>query len=149
MEKANPFAADGYEGTMLRNGAAVYKFAHRSSDLLKVKNSMEQEFEIVGVTEKINYEKPLVAEGTPGAQRHTNGTFYLNGNPRPAGVVGAISCVTATGEHFDVGSGLSDAERKHYWENRPIGKLCTVRFQELSLRSIPRFPTFRAVRDYE
>ena len=63
--------------------------------------------------------------------------------------MGAFICKTATGERFDVGSGLTDAERQLYWNAPPTGKLCTVRFQELSLGGIPRFPTFRAVRDYE
>ena len=45
----------------------------------------------------------------------------------------------ADGTTFSVGSGLSDAQRE-----RPpaVGSLITFRYQELSDRGVPRFPTF-------
>jgi ATP-dependent DNA ligase len=33
--------------------------------------------------------------------------------------------------------------------NPPIGKLCAIKFQELSTDGIPRFPVYISIRDYE
>ena len=44
------YVDDGYEGSMLRNGCGVYLEKNRSYDLLKFKDFMDEEFEIVGYT---------------------------------------------------------------------------------------------------
>lgn len=44
------FVKDGYEGSMLRNGLSRYLEKNRSYDLLKFKDFMDEEFEIVGYT---------------------------------------------------------------------------------------------------
>lgn len=148
-EDPNPYALQGYEGTMLRNSGGSYKFAHRSSDLLKVKMMQDDEFEVIGISERMSYDKVPCQEGTPGSHRHTDGTWYTNENPKPTGTVGALTCIAKNGSQFDVGSGMDDAERKIFWEDPPIGKLVTVKYQELSLSGHPRFPVYKAVRDYE
>ena len=44
------FVDDGYEGSMLRNVSSLYLEKNRSYDLLKFKDFMDEEFEIVGYT---------------------------------------------------------------------------------------------------
>lgn len=44
------FISDGFEGTMIRNRFSLYKTKCRSSDLLKYKNFMDDEFKITGFT---------------------------------------------------------------------------------------------------
>lgn len=44
------FVDDGYEGSMLRNASSLYLEKNRSHDLLKFKDFMDEEFEIVGYT---------------------------------------------------------------------------------------------------
>jgi DNA ligase-1 len=44
------FLRDGYEGTIIRNGDGMYIKKYRSFDLLKLKDFMDAEFEIVGYT---------------------------------------------------------------------------------------------------
>lgn len=84
----------------------------RSTTLLKVKRFQDAEALVVG--------------HEPGKGRHR-------------GRLGALVCELAGGIQFAVGSGLTDAER----ENPPaIGATVTFRFQELSDRGVPRFPTF-------
>jgi len=44
------FTAAGYEGTMVRKADGLYKIKNRSTDLLKYKDFMDEEFEIVDFT---------------------------------------------------------------------------------------------------
>jgi DNA ligase-1 len=61
------------------------------------------------------------------------------GSGRHKGRLGALDVQLADGTQFSVGTGFSDAQR----ENPPaIGSTITFRYQELSDRGVPRFPSF-------
>jgi DNA ligase-1 len=64
---------------------------------------------------------------------------HLPGTGRHRGRLGALLVVLPDGTTFSVGTGFSDAERE-----RPpaVGSLITFRYQELSDRGVPRFPSF-------
>lgn len=86
--------------------------AGRSSTLLKVKTFHDAEARVV--------------EHLPGAGRHK-------------GRLGALSVELPDGTSFSVGTGFSDNQR----ENPPaVGSMITFRYQELSDRGVPRFPSF-------
>ncbi len=91
--------------------------AGRSATLLKAKQFYDAEARVV--------------EHLPGAGRHK-------------GRLGALAVVLPDGIQFSVGSGFSDAQRE-----RPpaVGSLITFRYQELTDRGVPRFPTFLRVRN--
>lgn len=145
----NIFEKDGYEGTMWRSSNGLYKFGKRSSDLLKIKSMMEDEFEIVGLKEELTHEKIIVPEGTPGAMKYADGTWYKNGDSYPAGTCGALIVKVAEGVTVDVGSGMDDATKQEHWNNPPIGKMLTVKYQERTDDGSLRFPIYKAIRDYE
>lgn len=67
---------------------------------------------------------------------------HLPGTGRHKGRLGALMVELPDGTSFAIGTGLSDAQRE-----RPpaIGSVVTFRYQELSDRGVPRFPSF--VRD--
>jgi DNA ligase-1 len=68
---------------------------------------------------------------------------YLPGKGRHAGRLGAVVVELPSGLTFSVGTGLSDAQR----QNPPaVGSLITYRYQELTDRGVPRFPSFVRVR---
>lgn len=90
--------------------------AGRSSTLLKVKTFHDAEAVVTG--------------HLPGAGRHK-------------GRLGALEVQLADGTTFSVGTGLSDAERS---TPPAIGSTITFRYQELSDRGVPRFPSFVRVR---
>ncbi|MCL6501923.1 MAG: DNA ligase [Pirellulales bacterium] len=90
--------------------------AGRSSTLLKVKQFHDDD--------------ALVVDHVAGAGRHQ-------------GRMGALVVETADGRRFSIGTGFSDAERNN---PPPIGSVVTYRYQELSDRGIPRFPSFVRVR---
>ena len=90
----------------------------RSSTLLKLKSFSELDAQVV--------------EHVPGQGRHR-------------GRMGALLVQLSNGLRFNVGTGFTDAQR----ETPPtVGTIITVRYQELTDRGVPRFPSFvRARRD--
>tara|TARA_B100000131_G_scaffold168442_1_gene162768 strand:- start:455 stop:1582 length:1128 start_codon:yes stop_codon:yes gene_type:complete len=117
------FVEQGYEGMMVRNQASAYKYKHRSYDLQKVKRFVDDEYEIIG--------------GKDGSGRESGLIIY--------------KCITPSGLEFDVRPRGSHEERAHAFKNleNNIGKMLTVRYQELTDDGRPRFPVGIAVRDYE
>lgn len=117
------FIAEGYEGSILRVGDCMYKAGDRSSQLLKVKDWITEEFEIIGVLADVH---------------ETQGIF---------------ECKTKTGGVFKARAKGEDAEREYYLQHPDefIGKLLTVEFFEWSTSEIPlpRFPVGITIRDYE
>jgi DNA ligase 1 len=107
--------AHGAEGLMLRKQGSIYERV-RSSTLLKVKTFMDAEAKIVGYTE---------------------------GKHRLVGMVGALQCeMPLTGNRFEIGTGLKDAERnwtgaKKRW---PVGTVLTYKYQNITAKGVPRFP---------
>ena len=84
----------------------------RTWDLMKVKQFHDDEAQIIG---------------------------YKNGKGKNEGKVGSLQCRNKEGKEFSVGSGLDEDIRDHPPE---IGTWITYRYQEKTLRGIPRFPTF-------
>ena len=68
---------------------------------------------------------------------------HLAGQGRHRGRMGALLVRLANGLRFNVGTGFTDAQR----ESPPaVGSIITVRYQELTDRGVPRFPSFVRVR---
>ena len=68
---------------------------------------------------------------------------HLPGKGRHAGRLGAVVVELPDGQTFSVGTGFSDAQR----QNPPaIGSTITYRYQEMTDRGVPRFPSFVRVR---
>jgi predicted DNA-binding WGR domain protein len=68
---------------------------------------------------------------------------HQEGSGRHKGRLGALLVEMSNGTQFAVGTGRTDAER----ENPPApGSLITFRYQELSDRGVPRFPSYAGVR---
>jgi len=112
----------GYEGVMLRNAASKYE-NKRSYNLQKVKEFIDEEFEIVGMEE---------ARGKRAGQ--------------------AIVILKAeNGKEFGAVPMGTDEHRKEILlrKGELIGKLATVKYQNLTADGIPRFPVLKTIRDYE
>jgi DNA ligase-1 len=145
----NRFDEEGYEGTMIRNADGLYKKGKRSSDLMKVKTFQDDEFPIVGVYQLTRKEKIIVPPHTPGAIEHSDGVWKKDGVETPVEMAGGLVLQLPDGRTFESGSGYDDETRIKFWKNPPIGKLATIKFQELTDGGVPRFPIFKAIRDYE
>ena len=114
----------GYEGLIIRNPHAPYHTNKRSNDLLKLKRYQDKEYEI------IDFVKPEYG--------------------KEKGCVVWV-CKTEDGKKFNVRPLGSFEDRKVWYENGKdfIGKMITVKFQELTHDGVPRFPVGVAIRDYE
>ena len=64
---------------------------------------------------------------------------HLPGTGRHAGRLGALLVTLPNGTQFAVGTGFTDAQRS---APPPIGSTITFRYQELTDRGVPRFPSF-------
>jgi len=65
------------------------------------------------------------------------------GKGKFAGKLGALRVRTDDGREFSIGSGLTDADRE---SPPPVGTVVTYRFQGLTAKRLPRFPSYLRVR---
>lgn len=106
------------EGLMIRRPKSLYEVG-RSSTLLKVKPFKDAEAVVIG--------------HEPGKGKHK-------------GRLGGLLVRMPDGKTFNVGTGLTDDERR----NPPaLGKTVTYRYTELTNDGIPKCASFVATRDYE
>jgi len=121
----------GAEGVMLRAPGSPYELK-RSKYLLKYKIKEDSE--------------AIVKE-------------YIPGEGRLKGLLGSLRCELLidsklSGIIFNIGTGLSDEQRKRYSEKNtefsiPIGSVVSFSYMELSKDSVPRHPVYRGLRhDY-
>lgn len=116
------YVAEGYEGIMLRNKTGPYKNA-RSADLQKYKEFFDDEYEVVD---------------------------YKEGEGQEEGCVLWV-CKTPEGKIFNCRPRGTREDRADLYRNgnKYVGKMLTVRFQELTDDKVPRFPVGITFRDYE
>jgi len=121
--KHDAYVAAKYEGLMVRNRDGMYDAGNRSNDLLKLKKFQDDEFEIIG---------------------------FKDGEGREEGCV-IWQCQTKDKKLFFCRPEGTLEEKKELFEHGDdyIGKLLTIRYQELTADGIPRFPVGVTIRDYE
>ena len=117
------FMQQGYEGTMIRDKDSVYEVGQRSNYLLKHKDFQTEEYEITGAK---------------------------TGHGRDADAVVWV-CKTQDDREFTVRPEGTIIQREEDYKNHKkyIGKMLTVRFQNLTALGVPRFPVGVVIRDYE
>lgn len=108
----------GGEGLVLHRADAPWR-AGRSNALFKLKPEMDDEAQVTG---------------------------YQPGQGRYAGLTGALVVRTPEGLRFELGSGLSDAQRRNPPE---LGSWVTYRYRDRTPSGLPRFATFVRVRPPE
>jgi DNA ligase-1 len=135
------FLEQGYEGVMLRDPEAPYKFGRstvKSQNLLKHKPFEDSEFKVVGFTQKMHNAN----EATTNELGNTERSSCKDGLV-PTGVLGAL--VLEYGEDFfECGTGFTDEQRKEIYENQDkyLGKLAKIQHQVIGQKNKPRFPSF-------
>jgi ATP-dependent DNA ligase len=119
------YVAAGYEGQMVKaaHGHYVGQGAGKrpTINLQKRKDFRDDEFRCVGVT--------------------------ISDEARIKGLVGALRFVTKNGTPFNCGTGFTDADRREWLANSPVGKTATLRYLYLSEDGIPQNNSFVAWRD--
>ena len=141
------YLSDGYEGLMLRDPKGIYKFGRATTNsniLLKVKDFMDSEAEVVGFKEKmIN-----TNEAKKDAFGHSKRSHAYAGKV-PAGTLGGFVLRMSDGREFTCGSGLTDSLRQQIWDNRScyLGQLVKYKFMTTGIKDLPRHPVFLGFRD--
>lgn len=108
--------ARGGEGLMLHKASSPFK-AGRQSDLRKYKLSHDAEATVIA---------------------------HLPGKGQFEGKTGALRVQTPDGKQFNLGSGLSVAQRTN---PPPIGSIVTYRYRDTTSTGLPRFATFVRVHE--
>ncbi len=123
------FEEDGYEGAILRNKQGIYEQNRRSPNLQKVKSFIDEEFEIIGLTD-------------------CKGKFEG---------MGKFICKTKEGGIFTAMPKGTEEQRRKYLTDKDelLGKQLTVKFFDWTVPTekqphpVPKFGVGIAVRDYE
>ena len=137
----------GYEGLMLRDPNGIYKFGRSSvkeNILLKVKEFMDDEAEIIAFREKM----VNTNEGLKDNFGRTKRSSCQDGL-KPSGTLGGLILRNSEGLEFSCGSGLNDALRDEIWKNKSkyLGKLVKYKFMSKGIKDLPRHPVFMGFRD--
>lgn len=116
------FKQNGYEGSIIRSANGFYAFNQRSYDLLKLKDFITEEFEIVGAEQN---------EHSPDQC--------------------SLILKTSDGKEFKSKPEGTTEYREKIWEEHEslIGKFATVRFYEWTPDGIPFHGVVEVIRDYE
>lgn len=97
----NEMIAKGLEGLIIKNSHHIWE-DKRSADLVKMKLVIEGEFEVV---------QQVVGQG------------------KYADTLGALVCKDKHGKvEFNVGTGLTDDQRREFWKNPIVGKIITCEY---------------------
>ena len=121
-EWAAKFIEDGYEGAMVRLDAGYEN--KRSKNLIKWKEMQDEEFTILDIQE---------------------------GDGNRSGMAARVILDLGSGRSFAAGliGNVDYCTRLLIEREQHLGKKGTVVFQNYTPDSVPRFPKFKAVRDYE
>ena len=124
MEYLEKYTKEGYEGVIIRNKVGKYAENSRSNNLQKLKKFIDEEFEIIDFT-------------TAKTGKEVGCVVWV--------------CKTKEGKKFNVRPlGSFEDRKKQYNEGKKyVGKMLTVKYQEMTNDHIPRFPVGITIRDYE
>lgn len=144
--------AEGYEGVILRDPAAAYKYGRatlKEGSYLRIKPSADDEAVVLSLEEA----EANNNEATINELGHTERSSHQD-NKEGKGMVGALICRDIkTGNEIKVGAGkLTHEERVYYWlnHNEIVGKVIKYRHLTVGVKDKPRharFIGFRAEED--
>ena len=140
----------GFEGVMLRDPDAKYKFARATPNegiIYKLKRFVDAEAEVLGWYEQKHNENAAETDARGFAKRSTHKAGkVLNGT------LGGLECRFVNGPlkgvEFRVGGGFTAALRDEYWAARDTlaGKITTVKFFAHGVKDKPRHTQFNCFR---
>lgn len=137
---------EGYEGVMVRDPNGTYKFGRstvRENTLLKLKQFVDDEAELVDVEEKTSNQNPEEKDAFGYVKRSTS-----MGGLVPMGTTGTLVVKDKEGRMLRIGSGLNDELRQDLWDNRSkyLGSLVKYKYFPQGVKDLPRHPVFLGFR---
>lgn len=116
---------EGAEGSMLRDPDSYYEHK-RSKSLLKVKDFLDDEVEVVGMEYGTGKLKDMMGHLIVKWASHCKHSKKYKGT-------------------FDIGSGFTDEQRKEWKKLYKPGTLLTIKYFEIQDSGKPRFPIFQNI----
>lgn len=140
--------AEGYEGIILRSPEAPYKFGRstvKEGYLLKVKRFEDSEAKIIGFEEEMYNGNEVEINELGRTKRSSAQAGKVGKNTLGAFHVRDV----VSGIEFSIGTGLTAADRQHFWDNRNdySGKIVKYKFFAVGVKTAPRHPVFLGMRD--
>jgi DNA ligase-1 len=137
----------GYEGLILRSKEGHYKFGRSTQKeglLLKLKRFVDAEAEILGFEERMHNGN----EATINELGRTKRSSHKD-NKTGRGDLGALLVRTGDGISFAIGTGFTDDERTHIWNNQDqfLGRFAKYKFFPVGVKTAPRHPVYLGMRD--
>lgn len=143
--------AHGYEGVMLRDSEAPYKFGRgtvKAQDLMKLKRFADAEAEIIGFEEQMHNSNEAKRDKLGRVERSNHKAGMVGKDTLGALRVRGINGDYA-GVEFSVGSGFDDSLRRKIWatQQRNLGKTVKFKYFPSGSKDAPRFPVFLGFRE--
>jgi DNA ligase-1 len=144
------YLGEGYEGVMLRDPHAPYKYGRSTlteQKLMKLKRFEDSEAQITGVEELRSNQN----EATINELGYTERTSH-KANMVMMGTLGALVVRDdKLGMSFKIGTGFTAAQRAALWESRErlTGLIVKYKYQPVGVKDAPRFPVFLGFRATE
>lgn len=136
----------GYEGVILRNPYATYKYGRstmREGKLIKLKRFLDSEAMIVGM-EELLYNNNEAKTNELGLTARAS----CKENKSKANTMGALVVRDLkTGVQFNIGTGFSAKERYGIWISDLIGKVVKYKHLPIGSKDKPRHPVFLGFRN--
>ena len=133
----------GFEGIMGRAPLGPYKFGRatmREGSLWKLKRFHDGEARVLGFDEQMHNANEAKVNALGRTERSSH-----KENKHGKGTLGALKVEDiATGVTFDVGTGFTDEERQHIWDNRHDweGKIIKYKSLPIGVKEKPRHPVY-------
>ena len=140
----------GGEGLIGRNPKGIYKYGRSTPKeqlSIKFKFFVQDEFEVVGFTERMHNSNELTYNELGYADRSSAKDGMI-----PTDTLGSLILkYKETTFNCGVGVGLTEELRKFIWENKEkyLGSLASIRFMSVGMDKLPRIPTLVGFRDLE
>ena len=132
----------GYEGIMLRDPTAGYKYGRSTAKeqiLLKVKRFEDSEAEIIGVQEEMHNGNDAGRDELGRTKRST-----AQAGKTGKGTMGALVVRDCkSGVEFNIGTGFTAAMRAQEWT---VGSIHTYKFFNVGVLNKPRHPVYKGPR---
>lgn len=143
--------AQGYEGLILRNPYAPYKFGRstlREEALLKLKRFTDAECIIVGVTEAFANDNEAFLD----ERGYTKRSQAQGGRTEGKGMIGSLTCrFPDSNETFEIGTfkGLTNEDKARLWDSHEalVGRVIKFKYFEHGMKDLPRHGVFLGFRD--
>lgn len=138
----------GGEGLIGRNPKGIYKYGRSTPKeqlSIKFKFFVQDEFEVVGFTERMHNSNELTYNELGYADRSSAKDGMI-----PTDTLGSL-ILKYKETTFNCGTGFNDAQRQDIWDNKGkyLGKLASIRYMEVGQAILPRIPSFVGFRNVE